>query len=98
VRVTRLLTAAIIPIVGARTEAQMEAQMTENLGVLAVELPPDALARLDDESRIELGLPHTFLKDEEVIGLIHGDTFSQIDAALRPAGRESLSREDAVPR
>jgi aryl-alcohol dehydrogenase-like predicted oxidoreductase len=50
--------AVVAPIVGARTLAQLE----DNLKALEVTLPPEALSRLDEASRIDLGFPHEFLK------------------------------------
>jgi aryl-alcohol dehydrogenase-like predicted oxidoreductase len=47
----------IVPLVGARTAAQLE----DNLGCLAFSLDPSQKARLDEASRIELGFPHDFL-------------------------------------
>jgi hypothetical protein len=47
---------------------------------LAVDLAPDALARLDEVTRIPLGFPHTFLNDDEVVRLIFGDTRRLIEA------------------
>jgi aryl-alcohol dehydrogenase-like predicted oxidoreductase len=47
----------IVPLVGARTKAQLD----DNLGCLEFELPAEAKARLDDVSKIELGFPHEFL-------------------------------------
>lgn len=47
----------IVPLVGARTRAQLD----DNLGCLEFELPAEAKARLDDVSKIELGFPHEFL-------------------------------------
>ncbi len=65
--------ANVVPIVGARTLAQLE----DNLGALAVELPQAALDRLDEASRIELGFPHDFLRN--VGGLIYGETRALTD-------------------
>jgi aryl-alcohol dehydrogenase-like predicted oxidoreductase len=65
----------IIPIVGARTEAQLE----ENLGSLDVELSQEQLARLDQASAISLGFPHSFLGSDNVRGLIFGETYGLID-------------------
>lgn len=48
----------VIPIVGARTTAQLE----ENLGALAVTLDRATLARLDQASAVPLGFPHDFLR------------------------------------
>jgi aryl-alcohol dehydrogenase-like predicted oxidoreductase len=47
----------IIPLVGAKTRAQLD----DNLGCLEFELAAEDLARLDAASRIELGFPHDFL-------------------------------------
>jgi aryl-alcohol dehydrogenase-like predicted oxidoreductase len=47
----------VAPTIGARTFAQLE----DNLKALDVTLPPEALQRLDEASRIELGFPHEFL-------------------------------------
>lgn len=65
----------IIPILGARTEAQMR----DNLACLEWELTPEQLAALTQHSPIDLGFPHSFLSSEHVRGLIFGQTFSQID-------------------
>jgi aryl-alcohol dehydrogenase-like predicted oxidoreductase len=67
--------ALIIPIVGARTEAQMR----ENLGCLEFALTSDHLRRLDEISKIKSGFPHSFLASEEVQGLIYGNTLPLID-------------------
>ena len=48
----------IIPLVGAKTRAQLD----DNLGCLEFELAAEDLARLDAASRIELGFPHDFLQ------------------------------------
>jgi aryl-alcohol dehydrogenase-like predicted oxidoreductase len=47
----------IVPLVGARTRAQLD----DNLGCLDFELSPAHKQRLDEVSRIELGFPHDFL-------------------------------------
>jgi aryl-alcohol dehydrogenase-like predicted oxidoreductase len=65
----------IIPILGARTEAQMK----DNLGCLEFELTAEQLARLEAASPIQLGFPHSFLASDHVRGLIHGNTFALID-------------------
>jgi aryl-alcohol dehydrogenase-like predicted oxidoreductase len=66
----------VIPILGARTAAQL----AEN--VAAVELLPtvDGLERLEAASPPTLGFPGDFLADEEVIDLIFGTTRPLIDA------------------
>ena len=63
--------AQMIPILGARTLAQLE----DNLGVLDWELSAEQLQRLDDASHIELGFPHDWHGNPYVFGA----TFDQID-------------------
>jgi len=65
--------AVIVPIVGARTAAQLG----DNLGCLSLELSAEQLARLDGASRIELGFPHDFLVN--VRSMVYGKTFESID-------------------
>lgn len=48
----------IVPLVGARTLAQLN----DNLGCLEFELSTETKQRLDDASKIELGFPHEFLQ------------------------------------
>ncbi|MFZ0512996.1 MAG: aldo/keto reductase [Candidatus Nitrosopolaris sp.] len=57
--------AVIIPIIGARTEAQIK----DNLGCLDFELTRDQLKRLDEKSKIELGFPHDFMSEAAKIFL-----------------------------
>ena len=64
----------IIPIIGARTEAQFN----DNLGCLDFELTQDQLKRLDEKSTIELGFPHDFITEAAKI-FLYGNTFSLID-------------------
>jgi aryl-alcohol dehydrogenase-like predicted oxidoreductase len=64
----------VIPIVGARTEAQMR----DSLGALEFELSSDELTRLDDASRVELGFPHDFLASDQIRQVIFGDQFDRI--------------------
>lgn len=74
--VRQQLGGTMVPILGARTLAQLK----DNLGSLELTLPEDALARLDAASRIELGFPHDFLRSPFVLGLIHGGTRERIIA------------------
>ena len=46
-------------IFGARTVAQLD----ENLGAAELDLPKEALAKLDGASALELGYPYNFIKD-----------------------------------
>jgi aryl-alcohol dehydrogenase-like predicted oxidoreductase len=64
----------IIPIVGARTLAQIE----DTLGAVGFELTPGQLSRLDEASRIELGFPHEFLLQPNIRDLVYGGTWDQI--------------------
>jgi hypothetical protein len=49
--------ANVIPVIGARTAAQLE----DNLGATEVTLSPEHLERLEALSKIELGFPNDFL-------------------------------------
>jgi diketogulonate reductase-like aldo/keto reductase len=64
----------VIPIVGARTEAQL----LDNLGCIDVALTADQLQRLRDASAVVLGWPHDFLAGENIQNLMFGGTRSQI--------------------
>lgn len=64
-----------VPILGARTEAQLR----ENLDGLRLQLDDEHLDRLDALAGLELGFPRDFLEDDEVRELIFGDTFELID-------------------
>lgn len=65
----------IIPIIGAKNEAQL----LENLGSLDFHLTDEQMSRLDEVSKIELGFPNEFLAREDLKRLVHGDTFNAID-------------------
>lgn len=65
--------AQIIPILGARTLAQLE----DNLAALEWQLSDDQLQRLDDISRIPYGFPRDFM--EGARQYIFGRTFPSID-------------------
>lgn len=58
----------IVPIVGARTPAQL----ASNLRSLEVHLDDACLQRLDRASAIELGFPHDFLRTDYVRTILHG--------------------------
>ena len=66
--------AVMIPIIGARTEAQIK----DNLGCLDFELTSDQLKRLDEKSKIQLGFPHDFMSEAARV-FLYGNTFSLID-------------------
>lgn len=65
----------IIPILGARTEAQIR----DNLGCLEWALTPEQIAQLDEVSAIPLWFPHDFLQAPMARDLIFGGTYEQID-------------------
>ena len=67
----------IVPIMGARTRAQLG----ENLGALEVELSTDQLERLGAVSEFRTGFPREFLESDHVRELIFGDTFELIEKA-----------------
>lgn len=67
--------AQVIPILGARTEAQLR----EDLGVLDFTLTDAQLAQLDALAEFRSGFPRSFLMDDEVLNLIHGQTHALID-------------------
>ena len=58
-----------VPIVGARTAAQLE----DSLGAVDVVLSPDLRSRLDTVSKIELGFPHDFLARPTMARTLRGD-------------------------
>jgi len=66
---------AIIPILGARSLAQLK----DNLGALDFALTAEQIERLDAIAPPNLGFPHDFLSSKGVRGLIFGDTFDLID-------------------
>jgi aryl-alcohol dehydrogenase-like predicted oxidoreductase len=71
----------IIPIVGARTEAQIK----DNLGCLDFELSSNHMNRLDEISKIQLGFPHDFIESEFTKVMAYGSKFPFIDNHRRGA-------------
>lgn len=67
--------ANVIPILGARTLAQLE----DNLGCLDFRLTDEQMAQLNEISDFKVGFPLSFLTNDHVRGLIFGDTFQYID-------------------
>jgi aryl-alcohol dehydrogenase-like predicted oxidoreductase len=65
----------VLPIVGARREAQLR----DNLGALDVALGPDHLARLDAVSRVDLGFPSEFIGAQLAGTFVLGEAGSRID-------------------
>jgi aryl-alcohol dehydrogenase-like predicted oxidoreductase len=75
-----ILAKGVIPIIGARTMEQLE----DNLGAVSVEIPEDALQRLDEASAIELGFPHDFVLRAGAQKMIYGDMVGQIKGNRNP--------------
>ena len=65
----------IIPIIGAKTERQLN----DNVDCLKFSLNDEQIAKLNEASKIDLGFPHTFLNGEYVRDLVFGGTYSKID-------------------
>jgi aryl-alcohol dehydrogenase-like predicted oxidoreductase len=65
----------IIPIIGARTEAQMK----ENLRAQEFSLSDEQIRKLDGISNIEPGFPHHFLQHDHIKQLVYGDKHKDID-------------------
>lgn len=63
-----------IPIVGARSASHLE----DSLQCLQLHIPPEAMAKLDEVSAVELGFPHEFLSSSGVRDVLFGGTFDQI--------------------
>jgi aryl-alcohol dehydrogenase-like predicted oxidoreductase len=68
-----------IPIVGARTAAQLE----DSLGAAQKALPEEARRRLDAVSEVELGFPHDFLARPSMQKVLRGDTFDRLIETTR---------------
>jgi aryl-alcohol dehydrogenase-like predicted oxidoreductase len=65
----------VIPILGARTVAQLE----ENLQCVQITLTEEEMSRLDVVSQIDLGYPHTYLQPTDPHNMAYGGLFDQID-------------------
>jgi diketogulonate reductase-like aldo/keto reductase len=63
-----------IPLIGARTAAQLE----NSLGCLNFVLPEKYILELDAASEIQLGFPHEFLSSDNVRELIYGGKYGDI--------------------
>ena len=73
----------IVPIVGARTLAQVK----DSLGSVDLVLSSEHLARLDEKSRIPLGFPRDFLGTDYVRKIVYSDVEDKIElprAAQKP--------------
>lgn len=66
---------AVVPIVGATNERQLE----ENLGCLTLVLDAEQFGRLDLQSAVPLGFPHDFLRAEPIKDIVYGSDRALID-------------------
>ncbi len=60
----------VTPLLGATGEAQL----AENLASTELQLPDDALRRLDAASAVDMGFPHDFLASDQIRDVVYGDT------------------------
>ena len=65
----------VIPLIGARNLPQL----TENLGALEVRLSDEQLATLDEVSQVDLGFPHNFLSDPNILDVVSGGSWERIE-------------------
>ena len=65
----------VIPIIGARTTAQVQ----DNLSCIEFTLNQEQMERLAEASKIELGFPHDFLGLDDMIDLVYSGMFGKID-------------------
>jgi aryl-alcohol dehydrogenase-like predicted oxidoreductase len=65
----------VIPLVGARNDAQLR----DNLGALDIDLGEEHRARLDAVSAIELGFPNDFIVEQRESRVVLGDAAGGID-------------------
>lgn len=72
---TRQKCAALIPIIGAKTEKQL----LDNLACLDFTLSREEMDELDAVSRIDLGFPHDFLNREGIKKTLLGDLAEAIE-------------------
>ncbi len=69
----------VIPIFGAKTRLQLDA----NLGASTVRLDAEQIARLDAASAVPAGYPHELLGSQAVRAMSTGDRWDQIDPPPR---------------
>ncbi len=63
-----------IPIIGGRKLSQIE----DNLKTIDIEIPAELMAELNEVSAIEMGFPHDFLQQENVVQILYGGTRDKI--------------------
>jgi aryl-alcohol dehydrogenase-like predicted oxidoreductase len=65
----------VIPIVGVTTVKQL----TDNIAALEITLPEEAIMRLNDMTNFDIGFPGNFVHRDNVLNLIHGETYNLLD-------------------
>jgi aryl-alcohol dehydrogenase-like predicted oxidoreductase len=71
--------ALVIPLIGARNLPQL----SDNLGALDIRLTDEQLETLDEVSRVDLGFPHNFLTDTNILDLASGGSWERLDTHRR---------------
>lgn len=64
----------IVPIIGARKPEQL----ADSLAALSLTLSPEHLQRLDEVSRVELGFPHDFIRNDNIQSIVYGDQHARL--------------------
>ncbi|MHB1416294.1 MAG: aldo/keto reductase [Chloroflexota bacterium] len=70
----------VVPILGARTVAQLK----DNLGTVDVTLSAEQVGRLDETSKIDLGYPHDFLARDNIRTFVYGGFWDRLDSPRKP--------------
>ncbi|MEA4909196.1 MAG: aldo/keto reductase [Chloroflexi bacterium] len=70
----------VIPILGARSVAQLQ----ENMECLSLTLSEEHMQRLEQASAIDLGFPHDFLASDEVTEMVYAGFQARMKQAPRP--------------
>jgi aryl-alcohol dehydrogenase-like predicted oxidoreductase len=65
----------VIPLIGARNLPQL----TDNLGALEIRLSDKQLAALDEVSRVDLGFPHNFVTEPNILDIVSGGSWERLD-------------------
>lgn len=70
-----------IPIIGGRSSSQIK----ENINCLNITLTEEQMQQLDEISKIDLGFPHEFLKEDNIKEILFAGTYNQI---VKPLNRK----------
>ncbi|WP_309116136.1 aldo/keto reductase [Saccharothrix sp.] len=75
---TRAKSPTVLPIIGISSATQL----TDNLGALDLELPPEAIAELDTATNFEIGFPGDFIAQCEPSAFVFGDNATKVGPRL----------------